>query len=144
MLILQNKGFHRFMLTILPLSLFNTWIDLSYSALGFKLFICKYSVILRLCMLVNFVRVFGHSQWNCLWQSSEYSVAPDASHFLAMLSLNELNEWAHIFLFILWISTNNDNLICKCWANCLAIVLLLHNIFFRFVADVKTTLHPLF
>ena len=86
MLILRNKGFHEFVLTILPRSLFNTLMDLSYSALVSKLFISNDSLILRSCMLDNFASVFGCSQLNRPWQSLQCSVAPDAYHFPAMLS----------------------------------------------------------
>ena len=85
MLILRNKGFHKFVLTILPWSLFNTLMVLSYSAFVSKLFISNNSLILRSCMLGNFVRAFGCSQLNCS-QSLECSVAPDASHFPFMVS----------------------------------------------------------
>ena len=81
-----KKGFHEFVLTILLLSLFNTLMDLSYSTFVSKLFISNESLILRSCILDNFASVFGCSQLNRPWQYLEYSVAPDASHFLAMLS----------------------------------------------------------
>ena len=85
MLIVRNKGFHKSVLTILPWSLFNTLMVLSYSAFVSKLFISNNSLILRLYMLGNFVRGFGCSQLNCS-QSLECSVAPDASHFPFMVS----------------------------------------------------------
>ena len=43
--------------------------DLPYSAFFSKLFISNDSIILRLCMLDNFARVFGSSQLKCPWQS---------------------------------------------------------------------------
>ena len=64
MLILQNKGFHELVLTILTGSLFNTLMDLSYSAFVSKFFISIASLILRLCMLSNFASFFGCSQLN--------------------------------------------------------------------------------
>ena len=51
MLILRNKGFHEFVFTVLPRSLFNTLMDLSYSAFVSKLFTSKDSVILRSLIL---------------------------------------------------------------------------------------------
>ena len=51
-------GVHEFVLTILPLSLFNTLMDLSYSVFVSKLFISNDCLILRLCMLDNFPSVF--------------------------------------------------------------------------------------
>ena len=58
MLISQKKGFYEFVSTILPQSLFNTLMDLLYSAFVSKLFISNDSLILRLCMLDNFASVF--------------------------------------------------------------------------------------
>ena len=86
MLILRNKGFHEFVFTILPRSLFNTLMDLSYSAFVSKLFISNDSLILRSRMLDNFASVFECSELNRPWHSLECSVAPDASHFYALLS----------------------------------------------------------
>ena len=86
MFILQNKGFHELVLTILPRSLFNTLIDLSYFAFVSKLFIFNYSLILRSCLFVNFASVFGCSQLNRLWQYLECSVACDAIHIPVILS----------------------------------------------------------
>ena len=57
-LILRNKGFHEFVFTVLPRSLFNTLMDLSYSAFVSKLFISNDSLILRSCMLDNFANIF--------------------------------------------------------------------------------------
>ena len=85
-LILQNKTFHEFVLTILHQSLFNTLMDMWYSAFVSKFFISNDSLILLLYMLDNFASVFGCSQLNRLRQSLECLVAPNASHFPAMLS----------------------------------------------------------
>ena len=71
MLILRNKGFHEFVFTILPRSLFNTLMDLSYSAFVSKLFISNDSLILRSCMLDNFASVFGCNQ---LHQLQNYKI----------------------------------------------------------------------
>ena len=86
MFILPNKGFHEFTLAILSWSLFNTLMDLLYSAFVSKLFISSYSLILRSCIFDNFASVFGCSQLNPPLQSLECSVAPDFSHFPAMRS----------------------------------------------------------
>ena len=59
MLISRSKDFHEFVLTILPRSLFNTFMDLTCSAFVTKLFISNDSLILHLCMLSNFANVFG-------------------------------------------------------------------------------------
>ena len=85
-LTLRNKGFHEFVLTILPPSLFNTLMDLSYAAFVSKLFISNNSLILPSCMLDNFPSAFEYSQLNRKWQSLECSVAPDVSHSPATLS----------------------------------------------------------
>ena len=123
MLILGNKGFHEFVLTILPRSLCNTLMDLLYSAFVSKLFISKDSLILHSCMLGNFASVFGCSQLNRSWQSLECSVAPDASHFPALLSSwCSIDKWACIFLFLQCITPHSHNLICKHQGNCLVIV----------------------
>ena len=121
MLILRNKGV--FVLTILPQSLFNTLMDLSYSAFISNMFISNDSLILRSCMLDNFASVFGCSQLNRPWHSLEYSVAPDASYFPAMLSSwCSLIEWAHVFLLLQCIPPHNHNLTRKHRDNCLVIV----------------------
>ena len=104
MLILRNKGFHEFVLTVLPQSLCNTLMDLLNSAFASKLFVSKDSLILCLCMLDNLASVFGCSQLNQQWQSLECSVAPDTSHFPV-----QLIEWAHIFLFLQCIPSHNHN-----------------------------------
>ena len=120
MLILRNKGFHEFVLTILPRSLFNTSMDLSYSAFVSKLFIYNDSLILRSCMLDNFASVFGCSQLNCPWQSLECSVLPDASHFPVMLSSWHSTDQVSTRLFVFpKYSPHNHNLIRKHWGNCL-------------------------
>ena len=122
MLILRNKGFHEFVLTTLPRSLFNTLMVLSYSAFVSKLFNSYNSRILRSCMLGNFAIIFGCSQLNCPLQSLECSVAPNASHFLFMLS-----SWCSIdpvstrFFISPMYFPRNDNLICKHRGNCLVI-----------------------
>ena len=64
MLILWHKGFHEFVLIILVRSLFNTSMDLSYSAFASKLLNSNDSLILRSCMLDNFVSVLEQSK-NC-------------------------------------------------------------------------------
>ena len=123
MLILRNKGFHEFVLTILPRSLFNTLMDLSYSALVSKLFISNDSLILRSCMLDNFASVFGCSQLNGPLQSLECSFALNAPHFPAMLS-----SWCSIdrvsarFFVSPMYSPHNHNLIRKHRGNCLVMV----------------------
>ena len=123
MLILRNKGFHEFVLTILPRSLFNTLMDLSYSALVSKLFISNDSLILRSCMLDNFASVFGCSQLNGPLQSLECSFALNAPHFPAMLS-----SWCSIdrvsarFFVSPMNSPHNHNLIRKHRGNCLVMV----------------------
>ena len=83
---LTKQGFHQFVLTTLPQSLFNTLMDLLYSAFFSKLFISNDSFTLRSFMLDNFASVFGWSQLNRPWQSLECSVAPNAPYFPAMLS----------------------------------------------------------
>ena len=123
MLILRNKGFHEFVLTILPRSLFNTSMDLSYCTFVSKLFIYNDSLILRSCMLDNFASVFGCSQLNCPWQSLECSVAPDTFHFPAMLSSwCSIDQMSTGFLFLQSIPPRNHNLIRKHRGNCVAIV----------------------
>ena len=123
MFILRNKSFHEFVLTILPRSLFNTLMDLSYSTLVSKLFISNDSLILRSRMLDNFASVFGCSQLNRPWQSLQCSVALEASHFPAMLS----SWWSidrvstRFFVFPMY-PPHNHNLICKHRGNCLVIV----------------------
>ena len=123
MLILRNKGFHEFVFTILPRSLFNTLMDLSYSAFVSKLFISNDSLILRSCMLDNFASVFGCSQLNGPLQSLECSVALNAPHFPAMLS-----SWCSIdrvsarFFVSPMNSPHNHNLIRKHRGNCLVMV----------------------
>ena len=126
------------MLTILPWSLFNTLMDLLYSAFVSKLFISNDSLILRLCMLSNFASIFGYSQLNHPWQFLECSLAPDASHFPVTLS-----SWCSIDVFLSLQCTplpllHNHNLIL--FGN--SLLLLLHSIFFSFVANGKMTLHP--
>ena len=64
MLILRNKGFHEFVLTVLPQSLCNTLMDLLNSAFASKLFVSNDSLILCLCMLDNLASVFGCRQLN--------------------------------------------------------------------------------
>ena len=128
MLILRNKGFHEFLLTILPQPLFNSLKDLSYYAFVCKLFISNDSIILRSCMLDSFASVFESSQLNHSWQSLECS--PDASHFPNMLS-----SWCsidrvstHFFVPPMYSplppppTPPNHNLIRKHRDNCLVIV----------------------
>ena len=145
MLILQNKGFHEFVLTILPLSLFSTLMDLLYSAFVSKLFISNDSFIFHLCMLDSFASVFGYSQLKCPWQSLECSVAPNASHFPDMLSFWCSTDRVGTRFFVFPVHPphphpHNHNLSCKHCGNCLVIVLvillLLQSIFFSFAADV--------
>ena len=57
MLILQNKGFHEFMLTMLSQSLFNTLMDMLNSAFVSKLFISNDSLILY-CACWAILQVF--------------------------------------------------------------------------------------
>ena len=104
-LILRNKGFHEFVLTLLPRFVFTTLMDLSYSAFVSKLLISSDSLISRSCMYDNFASVLGCSQLNRTWKSFECSVQPDASHFPVILS---------------WCSSYN--LISKHQGNCLVIV----------------------
>ena len=123
MLILWKKGFHEFVFTILPRSLFNTLTDLPCSAFVSKLFISNDSLILRSCMLDNFANIFGCSQLNGPWHSLECSVAPNASHLPAMLSSWCSTDRASTRFFVSPIySPHNHNLIRKHWSNCLAIV----------------------
>ena len=86
MLIFPCEGIHEFALIILPRSLFNILMDLSYSAFVSKLFISNDSFIIRSCILDNFENVFGSSQLNRRWKSLQCLVVPDASHFLVILS----------------------------------------------------------
>ena len=123
MLILRNKGFHEFVLTTLPRSLFNTLMVLSYSAFVSKLFISYNSRILRSCMLGNFAIIFGCSQLNCPLQYLECSVAPNASHFPFMLSSWCSNDPVSTrFLISPMYFPHSDNLIRKHRGNCLVIV----------------------
>ena len=123
MLILRNKSFHEFVLTVLPRPLSNTFLDWPYPAFISKLFIYNDSLILRSCMLDNFASVFGCSQLNCPWQTLECSVALDASHFLAMLC-----SWCSI-----------DGVSTQVFVSPAPMY-----IFFSFAADVKIALHPVF
>ena len=60
MLILLNKGFHEFMLTILPRSLFNILMDLSYSAfVSFLILGFIYSIQGSLAMLMSVFSILG-------------------------------------------------------------------------------------
>ena len=123
MLILRNKGFHEFVFTILPRSLFNTLMDLLYSGFVSKLFISNDSLILRLCILDNFANVFGYSQLNCPWYSLECSVASTLPIFLpCYLLCVQLIEWARVFFFLWYIPPHNHNLIRKHRGSCVAIV----------------------
>ena len=125
MLILRNKGFHEFLLTILPLSLFITLMDISYTAFVSKLFFSNDSLILLSCMLGNFASFFGCSQINRPWQSLECSVAPDASHLLAVLSfwcsIDQVTT-CFVFLSLQCFLPHNQNLIIKHRGNCLVIL----------------------
>ena len=100
MLILQNKGFHEFALTPLPRSLFNTLMVLPYSAFVSKLFLSNDFLILRSCMLANFLQVFfGSSRLNlpCLWNVQLHPTLPI---FLSCNLLGcQLIEWANVFCF---------------------------------------------
>ena len=52
-LILRNKGFHEFVFTVFSRSLFNTLMDLSYSAFVSKLFISKIPLFyVRVCWTI--------------------------------------------------------------------------------------------
>ena len=91
-LILRNKGFHEFVLTLLPRSLFTTLMDLSYSAFVTKLFISSDSLISRSCMYDNFASVFGCSQLNRTWKSYQTRCFPFSCH--AILVFNWSSEHA--------------------------------------------------
>ena len=113
-LILRNKGFHKFVLTILPRPLFITLMDFLYYVVDSKLFISKDSLMLSSSMLGNFASVFGCSQFNRPSQSLKCLVAPDASNYLVMLS-----SWCSIdrvsmrFFCFSNVSPYSHNLICK-------------------------------
>ena len=121
MLILRNKGRHEFVLTILPRSLFNTLMDLSYSAFVSKLLISNDSLILRSCMSDNFAIVFGCSMtifgiFSCAGRF------PFSCHTIFFM-FNWLREHA-FFCFSNLFPLHN-------------LLLLLHSIFFSFAADVN-------
>ena len=84
MLILWNKDFHEFVLTILVRPLFNTLMDLSYSAFASKLFNSNDSLILRSCMLDNFASVFEQSK-DCHGDLIGYTQKRLYCNFLYML-----------------------------------------------------------
>ena len=135
MLVLWNKGFHEFVLTILPGSLFNTLMDLSYSAFASNLLISKHSFILRSRILCNFARVLGAvmiiaGRFSCAWH------LPFFCHAIILVA-----NWSseHTFFISPMYFPHNHNLIRKQRGNNL--LLLLHSIFFRYVADVKMALH---
>ena len=137
-LILRNKGFHEFMLTILPRSLFTTLMDLSYSAFASN---CLFLTIPLFYVRVCWTSVFGCSQLNRTWKSLECSVAPYVSHFPAMLS-----SWCSIdrvstrfFVSPMYPPPpHNQNLICKHRSNCLVIVYFCYRIvYFQFCSWCK-------
>ena len=99
MLILQNKGFYEFVLTMLPRSLFNTWFVVLCFFL--KIVYSIDSLILHSCILGNFASVFGCSQLNRPCQSLKCSVASNTSHFPALLSSSCSIDWVskHFFCF---------------------------------------------
>ena len=103
MLVLRNKVFDELGLTILPPSLFNNLMDLSYSAFVSKLFIFNDSLILRSCMLNNFASVFRCNQLNHPWQSLECSVA-----------VVQLIDSAHVFLFLQFILVFCFSIVYNC------------------------------
>ena len=125
MLISQKKGFYEFVSTILPQSLFNTLMDLSYSAFVSKLFISNNSLILRLCMLDNFASVFWvqpikppmiiFGMFSCT-QRSPFSI-----HAI-FLVFNRSSERTFFCFSNVFPPPQNHNLICKHWGNCLVIV----------------------
>ena len=103
MLTLRNKGFHEFVLTVLSWSLFNTWIDLLYSAFVSELFIFKDSLILCSCMLGDLASIFGWSQLNRPWQSWMFSCTWSFTFFCHA-----------IFLVFDWLGDQNFSLILQC------------------------------
>ena len=142
-LVLRNKNFHEFVLTVLPRSLFSTLMDFHILLLSLN---CLFSKILWFCVCACWVTsqaFFGTANYTILdnlWHIHLYLELPI---FLSCYFLDvQLIEWANIFLFLQCVSSHNDNLICKHRGNCL--LLLLHNIFSSFVVDVKMTLHPVF
>ena len=120
MLILRNKGFHEFVWTIFPRSLFNTLMDLLYSAFVSKLFISNDSLILRSCMLDNFANGFWCSQLSCRWQTifgkfswiRRFPFSCDAIFFVLSWSSERMNVglfghlWLHFFSFF-WCILNS-------------------------------------
>ena len=121
MLILRNKGFHKFVLTVLPRSLLNTLMDLSYSAFVSKLFISNDSLTLRSCMLDK-----------CFWVQP---IKPPMTIFIMFSCTRRFPFSCHaiflvfkwsseqaFFLFLQCIPPYNHNLIRKHRGNCLVIV----------------------
>ena len=107
-LILRNKGLHEFMLTILPQSQFNTLMDLSYSAFVSTLFISNDSHILHSCMLDNFASVFSHDNpWNVQLHLTFPIFLP--CYLLGV----QLIQWAHIFLFVQYITPTITTLLIR-------------------------------
>ena len=118
MLILRNKGFHEFVLTILPRSLFKFLMVLSYSAFVSKLFTCKDSYSTFVYVDHFFAIVFGSSRLNLPWQSLECSVPPDASHFPFMQSSWCSTDRVSSSFFVSPVySPHYQNLIHKHWGN---------------------------
>ena len=126
---LRNNGFHEFMLTILPWSLFNIFLVLLYSALVSKLLISNDSFILRSCMLSNFacfwvqpikppMTIFG--MFSC---TQRFPFSFHAIFLVFEWDWAQLIQWAHaLFVSPMYSSPNSHNLICKHQGNCLVIV----------------------
>ena len=144
MLILRNQGFHEFVLTILIWSLFNTLMDLSYSAFVSKLFICNDSLILRSCMLDSFASIvpikppmitFG--MFSCTRR------LPFFCHVIFLVLSRSSEHTFFLVLLFLFVSPHNRNLIRKHRGNCLVIVYFCCYMvrFFSFAADVFYFLH---
>ena len=120
---LTKQGLPLILVNLLPRSLFNTLMELSYSAFVSKFFISKYSPILHCVWFFYFASVFGCSQFNRLWQSLECSVVLDVFHFLVMLSFwYSVDRVSTLFSVSPMYLHHSHNLICKHRGNLLTIV----------------------
>ena len=123
MLILRNQGFHEFVLTILIWSLFNTLMDLSYSAFASILFICNDSLNLRSCMLDSFASfvpikppMITFGMFSCTRR------LPFFCHVIFLVLSRSSEHTLFLVLLFLFVSPHNRNLIRKHRGNCLVIV----------------------